>query len=149
MDIESLTGQVKAVVAGQLALTSDDPAVDAAGESILAALDPALKQMGTALAEQAAAEVAAQLTDHAIDVVLRDGEPYLVARSTGENVTISHDDLGARITVRLPEDLKRDLENAASDTGDSVNTFVVKAIAGKTKARNRRSRTTFKGMIET
>ena len=149
MDIESLTGQVKAVVAGQLALASDDPAVDAAGESILAALDPALKQMGAALAEQAAAEVAAQLTDHAIDVVLRDGEPYLVARSTVESVTISHDDLGARITVRLPEDLKGDLENAASDTGDSVNTFVVKAIARKTKARSRRSRTTFKGMIET
>ena len=149
MDIESLTEQVKAVVAGQLALASEDPAVDAAGESILAALNPALKQMGTALAEQAAVEVGAQLTDHSIEVVLRDGEPYLVVRATDESVTISHDDLGARITVRLPEDLKGDLEIAASGTGDSVNTFVVKAIAGKTKARSRRSRTTFEGMIET
>ncbi|RLA49687.1 MAG: hypothetical protein DRQ98_13825 [Gammaproteobacteria bacterium] len=149
MDIGSLTSTVKAVVVGQLALASDDPAVDVAGESILAALGPALTQMGTALAEQAAAEVGAQLTDHAIDVVLRDGEPYLVVRSTDETVTISHDDLGARITVRLPEDLKGDLESAASDTGDSVNTFVVRAIAGKTKARSRRSRTTFKGTIET
>ncbi|MEN8238038.1 MAG: hypothetical protein ABFR53_02425 [Actinomycetota bacterium] len=149
MDIESLTGQVKAVVAGQLVLASDDPAVDAAGESILASLDPALRQMGTALAEQAAIEVAAQLTDHSIEVVIRDGEPHLVVRSTEESVTIGHDDLGARITVRLPEDLKGDLENAASDTGDSVNTFVVKAIVGKTKARSRRSRTMFEGTIET
>jgi len=149
MDIESLTGQVKAVVAGQLALVSDDPVVDAAGESILAALDPALQQMGTTLAEQAAVEVAAQLQDHIIEVVLRNGEPFLVVRATEEHVTISHDDLGARITVRLPEDLKGDLESAASDTGDSVNTFVVKAIAGKTKARSRRSRTTFEGTFET
>jgi hypothetical protein len=149
MDIVSLAGQVKTVVATQLALASDDPAVDAAGESIVAALDPALKQMGTALAEQAAVEVTAQLPDHSIEVVLRDGEPYLVVRATEETVTISHDDLGARITVRLPEDLKGDLENAASDTGDSVNTFVVKAIAGKTKARSRRSRTSFEGTIET
>jgi len=149
MDVETLTGQVKAVVAGQLALASDDPAVDAAGDAILAVLDPALRQMGSTLAEQAAIEVGAQLPDHSIEVVLRDGEPYLVVRSTDETVTISHDDLGARITVRLPEDLKVDLEDAASDLGDSVNTFVVKAIAGKTKARNRRSRTTFEGTIET
>jgi hypothetical protein len=149
MDIESLTDQVKAVVAGQLALASDDPVVDAAGESILAALDPALKQMGSALAEQAAVEIAAQLVDHSIEVVLRNGEPYLVVRGTEESLTISHDDLGARITVRLPEDLKGDLEDAASGTGDSVNTFVVKAISGKTKARSRRSRMAFEGTIET
>ena len=136
-------------MAGQLALASDDPVVDAAGESMLAALGPALKQMGSALAEQAAIEVAAQLADHSIEVVLRDGEPYLVVRTNEESLTISHDDLGARITVRLPEDLKGDLENAASDTGDSVNTFVVKAIAGKTKARSRRSAMAFEGTIET
>jgi uncharacterized protein (DUF1778 family) len=149
MNIESLTDQVKAVVSGQLALASDDPSVDAAGESILAALDPALKQMGASLAEQAAAEVAAQLADHTIEVVLREGEPHLVVRATEENVTITHDDLGARITVRLSEDLKGDLEDAASGTGDSVNTFVIKAIAGKTKSRSRRSRTTFDGSFET
>jgi len=149
MDIESLAGQVKAVVTSQLALASDDPAIDAAGEAILAGLDPALRQLGTSLAEQAAVEVAAQLPDHVIEVVMRDGEPHLVVRSADDSVTISHDDLGARITVRLPEDLKGDLEGAASDSGDSVNTFVVKAIAGKTKARTRRSRTTFEGTIET
>jgi hypothetical protein len=149
MDIESLTSQVNAVIAGQLALASNDPAVYAAGESILTALDPALRQMGTTLAEQAAVEVAAQLADHVIEVVLRDGEPYLVVRATEEPMTVSHDDLGARITVRLPEDLKGDLDDAASETGDSVNTFVVKAIAGKTKARSRHSRMKFEGTIET
>ena len=149
MDIESLKGQVTAVVAGQLALASDDPTVSAAGEAILAALGPALAQMGASLAEQAAIEVEAQLPDHQIDVVLRDGQPNLVVRATAEAVTINPDDLGARITVRLPEDLKEDLEVAASDLGDSVNTFVVKALAGKTKARGASGRTTFDGTIET
>ena len=149
MDIESLKAQVTSVVAGQLAIASDDPTVAVAGEAMLAALGPALAQMGASLAEQAAAEVGAQLPDHQIDVVLRDGQPYLVVRSTVEAVTISPDDLGARITVRLPEDLKEDLELAASDRGDSVNTFVVKALAGKTKARRKSSRSTFEGTIET
>ena len=126
MDIESLKAQVTSVVAGQLAIASDDPTVAVAGEAMLAALGPALAQMGASLAEQAAAEVGAQLPDHQIDVVLR-----------------------ARITVRLPEDLKEDLELAASDRGDSVNTFVVKALAGKTKARRKSSRSTFEGTIET
>jgi hypothetical protein len=149
MDIRSLAEHVNEVVVSQLALASDDPAVDAAGAAILAGLDPALEQMGMALAEQAAIEVGAQLPGYSIDVVLRDGEPQLVVRAVDDVVAISHDDLGARITVRLPEDLKVDLEDAAADTGDSVNTFVVKAIAGKTKARSRRSRTTFVGTIET
>lgn len=149
MDIDSLTGQVAAVVAGQLTLASDDPTVNAAGDAILAALGPALAQMGASLAEQAAAEVGSQLPDHDIDVVLRNGQPNLVVRATAQAVTISQDDLGARITVRLPEELKEDLETAASDIGDSVNTFVVKALAGKTKARGSDSRTTFEGTIQT
>lgn len=149
MDIEGLATQVTGVVAGQLALASDDPTVTAAGDVIVAALEPALRQMGTSLAEQAAIEIGAQLPDHTIDVVLRDGQPNLVVRSTAETVTISPDDLGARITVRLPEELKGDLEAAASDLGDSVNTFVVQALAGKTKARGDSNRTTFEGTIET
>ena len=149
MDIEGLATQVTGVVAGQLALASDDPTVAAAGDVIVAALEPALRQMGMSLAEQAAIEIGAQLPDHTIDVVLREGQPNLVVRSTAETVTISPDDLGARITVRLPEELKGDLEAAASDLGDSVNTFVVQALAGKAKARGTSNRTTFEGTIET
>lgn len=149
MDIEGLATQVTGVVAGQLALASDDPTVVAAGDVIVAALDPALRQMGASLAEQAAIEIGAQLPDHTIDVVLREGQPNLVVRSTAETVTISSDDLGARITVRLPEELKGDLEAAASDIGDSVNTFVVQALADKTKARGNSNRSTFEGRIET
>lgn len=149
MDVESVVQQFRHTVEGQLAIAGDDPALAAAGEAVLSALEPALRQAASALAEQAAAEVAAQLPDNTVDVVLSDGEPTLVVRRTGDSVTINTEDLDARMTVRLPENLKDDLESAASELGDSVNMFVVKALAGSAEALKRSSRSTFEGTIET
>ncbi|GMQ92970.1 MAG: hypothetical protein BMS9Abin12_0447 [Acidimicrobiia bacterium] len=149
MDIESVVQQVRRIAEGQLRIAGDDPAVAAAGEAVLIALEPALRQAASTLAEQAAAEVAAQLPDKTVDVVLSDGQPTLVVRRTGDSVAINTEDLDARMTVRLPEDLKDDLELAASALGDSVNTFVVKALAGSAQALKRSSRSTFEGTIET
>lgn len=149
MDIESVVQQVRRIAEAQLRIAGDDPAVAAAGEAVLIALEPALRQAASALAEQAAAEVTAQLPENTVDVVLSEGQPTLVVRRTGESVTVNTEDLGARMTVRLPEDLKDDLELAASELGDSVNTFVVKALAGSAKALKRSSRSTFEGTIET
>lgn len=149
MDIESVVQQVRRIAEAQLRIAGDDPAVAAAGEAVLIALEPALRQAASALAEQAAAEVTAQLPENTVDVVLSEGQPTLVVRRTGESVTVNTEDLGARMTVRLPEDLKDDLELAASELGDSVNTFVVKALAGSAKALKRSSGSTFEGTIET
>lgn len=149
MDVESVIQQFRHTVEGQLAIAGDDPSLAAAGEAVLIVLEPALRQAASALAEQAAAEVAAQLPDNTVDVVLSDGEPTLVVRRTGDSVTINTEDLDARMTVRLPENLKDDLESAASELGDSVNMFVVKALAGSAEALKRSSRSTFEGTIET
>jgi hypothetical protein len=149
MDIDGVVTQVRSVIESQLRLAGDDESIAAAGEAMLAALMPALRQAGTVLAEQAAAEVAAQLPDLNVDVVVESGQPTLVIRQHPDTITVSTDDLGARITVRLPEDLKTELESAASDLGDSVNTFVVRALAGKTKGVRRSTRSTFEGTIET
>ena len=149
MDIDSVVDQVQAVVAGQLLLAGDNPVIIAAGDAVMLVLEPALRQAGATLAEQAAAEVSAQLPDHAIDVVLSSGQPALVVRSTSTEVTVNTDDCDARMTVRLPEDLKEDLEDAAANLGDSVNTFVVRVLAGKASARRGSSRSVFEGMIET
>lgn len=112
-------------------------------------LEPALRLAALTLAEQAAAELTAQLPDRTVDVVLADAQPTLVLRSIADDVTVNTEDYDARMTVRLPEDLKDDLEIAASDLGDSVNTFVVKALAGAAEALKRTSRSTFEGTIET
>lgn len=149
MDIESVIAEVRAVIDSQMRLAGDDEAIGAAGEAIMAALGPALRQAGMTLAEQAAAEVGSQLVDHKVSIMLEDGQPTLLVREASDSVSVSTDDLGARITVRLPEELKGELENAASDLGDSVNTFVVRALAGKTMGARRSSRTTFEGTIET
>lgn len=149
MDIDSVIGQVNALVYGQLRLAGEDPAVEAAGEAILAAIEPAIRQAGMSLAEQAAAEVGAQIPDRKVDVVLTDGQPSLVVRESDATITVSTDELDARMTVRLPENLKDDIESAAQDLGDSVNTFVVRALAGTTRASKTSSRATFEGTIET
>ena len=149
MDIESVVGQVRQVDEGQLRIAAEDPAVATAGEAVLTALEPALRQAASTLAEQAAAEVAAQLPDSTVDVVLSDGQPTLVVRRVRDEVTVNTEDLDARMTVRLPEDLKDDLEAAASELGDSVNMFVVKALSGSAEALKRTSRSTFEVTIET
>lgn len=149
MDIDTVIGQVNAMIYGQLRMAGDDPAVEAAGEAILTVVEPALRQAAMALAEQAATEVGAQIPDRTVDVVLSDGQPNLIVRDTGEPITVNTDELDARMTVRLPDDLKDEIEIAASDLGDSVNTFVVRALSATARQGKRSSRTTFQGTIET
>jgi len=149
MDIDSVVAEFKTMVYSQLRLAGDDQSVEAAGDAILASLEPALKHAASSLAEQAAVEVGAQLPDHAVDVVLASGQPTLIVRSTSDVITVNTDDLGARMTVRLPEELKEELDMAASDLGESVNTFVVRALAGKAKRSKNSSRAVFEGTIET
>lgn len=149
MDIDSVIDEVRAVIDSQLRLAGDDEAIAAAGDAIMTALRPALRQAGMTLAEQAAAEVTAQISDRKVSVALEDGQPMLVIGDPSESVDVSFDDLGARMTVRLSEELKGDLEAAAADLGDSMNTYVIRTLAGKAKGSKRSSRSTFEGTIET
>ena len=70
---------------------------------------------------------------------LIEGEPSLVLRSEDATASFTSEDLGARITVRLPSNLKAALEEAADDAGDSMNSFVLKTLATGT-AKGRKSR---------
>jgi uncharacterized protein (DUF1778 family) len=149
MDIEIVVEQFRRTAEGQLRIAGDDPSVVAAGEAVMLSIEPAFRLAVLTLAEQAAAELTAQLPDHTVDVVVADAQPTLVLRHIGDALAINTEDCDARMTVRLPEELKDDLETAASDLGDSVNTFVVKALAGSAEALKRTSRSTFEGMIET
>lgn len=144
-----MTQQLKSVVEGQLRIAGGDPDLSAAAEVVLVAIEPALRQAVFDLAEQAAAEVSAQLPRWSVDVVLTEGQPMLVVRQSEESVKVSTEDLDARMTVRLPEDLKDELEMAASNLGDSVNAFVVRALRGSADGLKKSSRSTFEGSIET
>jgi hypothetical protein len=129
MHLTPVLTALEAAVSTQLAVAGADSTMEAAASQLLAALEPALKQVGMELAQQAAEEVGAQLGDRTVDVVLVDGEPQLrVSQPSHVDSWSLEEDFDARITLRLPPSLKGIVESAADETGDSVNTWVVKTL---------------------
>ncbi len=143
MDTASIITELENALTTQLEFAGGDPAVETAGRALIASLAPAVRAASMSLAEQAAEEVRAQIPDYTVDLVLSDGEPAIVVRAPeSSTVSFSGDDLAARLTVRLPSVLKNELEEAAGDSGDSVNAYVIKTLAsGRRKAKRRISET--------
>src|SRR5687768_6878928 len=125
--------EIEAAIAAQLQLA--DPAVADTAAIFLTAFTPAMRQGLVRAVEQAAAEVSAQLGDRHVDVRLVDGEPELgVANAESTNGPPPFDDeMEARITLRLPTQLKAFIEDAASTSGESINGWVVDALRSRTK----------------
>jgi hypothetical protein len=137
MHIDGVLEVLEAAARANLALAGDDPDIDAAASALMASLRPALRDAAMELAGQAAEEVRAQLPGYQVDVILADGEPSLRVAEKGVRVdTGPGEDFDARITLRLPPSIKALVEQAASDSGDSVNSWLVKTLA----ARSRRTR---------
>lgn len=133
---------LEAAVSTQLAVAGADPTMEAAASQLLAALEPALKQVGMELAQQAAEEVGAQLGDRTVEVVMVDGEPQLrVSQPSDPEPSAMEEDFDARITLRLPPSLKGLVESAADETGDSINTWVVKTLTSGARKSTRVGRT--------
>lgn len=142
MHLDGLLAELEGSVRSQIALAGGDPVVEAAANAVMNALRPALQQAAFSLAEQAALEVNAQLSDQRVDVVLAEGEPVLKVSETEASSTASTDqNLSARITVRIPESIKALVEDAADGTGASVNQFVVDALSRKVSQKQGRRRT--------
>lgn len=131
MDTRTAITKLEAAIDQQLLLAGGDEAVSSAGEIMLAALAPALRDLALDLCQQAATEVSAQLPDHEVEIVLRDGEPALTVRHDTTDPTPNLEDLAARLTLRLPENLKRLVEEEASAAGDSINSWVVRALSSR------------------
>lgn len=138
MQIRPVINAVEATLISQATVASSDPAVEAAVNQLVAALGPALHVAAMEIAEQAAAEVRAQLPEHTVDVVLTDGDP---AVRIGEAPRLAEprnvEDLDARITLRLPPTLKQLIENAAQTNGDSVNAWVIDALGKRANQKGR------------
>jgi hypothetical protein len=147
MDSSIVIDEIEQSLNAQIQLAGEAPAVVEAGEAMLAGLEPAIDRAVMHLAEQAAGEIEAQLVGHRVGVELREGAPVLVVHGEPSAVKLNADDLEARITLRLSEKLKAIVEDAAGESGESVNTFVVKTLA--TKARERGTGRRYSGTIET
>ena len=139
MNTEAIAAKLEDQLLASGRLAGSDPAVEQVVDALVTAVGPALRQAVLELVEQAAAEIGAQITTGTVDVVLSDGEPSLVFRRDEVETSFSSDELEARMTVRLPSQLKSALEEAADDAGDSVNSFVLKTLATGT-SRSRRGR---------
>ena len=146
MNTAGIVAKLEEQLVAQRQVAGDDPIVEQLVDAMVAALAPALRQAALELAEQAATEIGAQLPAGRIDIVISDGEPTLVLRGDESDQAFSTEDLEARMTVRLPVNLKTALEEAADDAGDSMNSFVIKTLAsGATRGRKgRRVKETFR-----
>jgi len=127
-----------------IAALGDAPTA-AAGERIAAALEGALRTRLLDLLGEAAVELDAQVPDGAVELRLVAGEPQLVytARSgAAEPAPAEPDDDGAsaRITLRLPERLKTQAEDAAARAGTSLNTWLVRAVSSAVGERGEQRR---------
>lgn len=131
MNVLPVVNTVRATLSHQAALAGADPAVAAAVNQIIESLTPALRLAAMELAEQAAAEVRAQLGAHTVDVVVVDGDPTLrIIEPAGYTPRTdgSAEDFVSRLTLRLPPSLKELVEGAADRAGESVNAWVVDAL---------------------
>ena len=138
MQIRPVVNAIEATLISQATVANSDAAVEAAVSQLVAALGPALRVAAMEIAEQAAAEVRAQLPEHSVDVVLADGDPALrIGESARTAEPRQVEDLDARITLRLPPTLKQLIEDAAQSSGDSINAWVVDALGKRARQRGR------------
>jgi hypothetical protein len=150
MDTSIAMTRLAAAIEQQVVLAGADPETEELARAMLTAAEPAIRQIAFDLAEQAAVEVASQLAGYEVDVVLSEGEPGLRVRSASEDsASAASESLDARITLRLPPSLKEIVESAAEERGESVNTWLVKALSSKAQATRKVSGRRITGTIET
>jgi hypothetical protein len=123
----------------QLALAAeagDDEARDLA-RRLIASLDAAVRLTLLEVLADAAAEITGELAPGSVDLRLRGGEPeFVVAASPADAAPESEpspvdagDGATARINLRLPDQLKDRIEQAAEREGLSINSWLVRAVA--------------------
>jgi hypothetical protein len=143
MRLDPILTEIDSAIEAQLRLA--DPAVAETAAGFMDAFRPAVRSALLEVAQQVAAEIGAQLGDSRVDVRLVAGDPELVVTPTPpppppsgdrQTSTVEDNDLEARITLRLPGSLKGLIEDAASTSGDSINSWVVNALRSRARRSN-------------
>jgi HicB family len=140
METARFTNALERDLAAVAAVGDDETA--AAAERLIQALRGSAGMRLLETLGEAAMEISAQLPEGHVEVRLAGPDPELVyvGGEPAEAPAVSADDgLTARITLRLPEGLKRELESAASREGVSLNTWLIRALSRSTAPPVRRS----------
>ncbi len=147
MQLSQAIAGLEAAVDTQLSVAG--PEASELGAQLMAALQPAIERTLTDILCMAAAEISSQLPGHNVDVKLVDGQPELVVTSESPlPPPHAEDDTEARITVRLPAYLKDLIAEAASTSGDSVNSFVIDALRNQAHTAQTVTKGRVKGTVE-
>lgn len=89
---------------------------------------------------EALLEANGQLPSGHLELRLAGNDPSVVfIEDAGEPVPAKDEPSAARLTLRLPERLKSELEAAAAREGVSVNTWLVRALGGAVGRQTQRS----------
>jgi hypothetical protein len=140
METARFTNALERDLAAVAAVGDDETA--AAAERLIQALRGSAGMRLLETLGEAALEISAQLPEGHVEVRLAGADPELiyVGGEQAEPPAVSAEDgLTARITLRLPETLKRELETAASREGVSLNTWLIRALSRSTAPPARRS----------
>jgi hypothetical protein len=143
MDISGYVDRLRADLVAAAA-SGGETMVDAA-ERLATTMDSAVRMALLEALSDAAAEISAELDDRAIEVRLKGRDPQFVvtpsvaASSAGDGAAlggdaeIEDDDITVRITLRLPENVKQRVEEAAARSRQSLNTWLVEAARASTR----------------
>jgi HicB family len=143
MDIDRYVSELQTQLAA--AAESGDSDTRAVAERLSAALDAATRLMVLGLLSDVASEITREIAPGSVDVVLRGRDPQLTvsrppapeadspalsAPSAPDVAADPQDDtVTSRTTLRLPDRLKAQVEQAAAEEGVSVNSWFVRVIA--------------------
>jgi hypothetical protein len=145
-----LTAYVDSLRADLLqAAEAGGPDVRAAADRLSMALDSSVRMTLVHALADAAAEISQELPTGSVDVRMRGRDPELVVNAAlpvpppapppppGFSVAeVDEDgDAVARVTVRIPDALKSRAEDAATDTGQSLNSWIVQAVRAALRER--------------
>ncbi|MFY0409879.1 toxin-antitoxin system HicB family antitoxin [Solicola sp. PLA-1-18] len=130
-----------------VAAAAGPDAADAA-QRLALALEPAFRMSLMEALSDAADEITADLGQARVEVRLRGRDPQLVVHDDTPplppppptppeppEAPQEEDGSVARVTVRIPEQLKQRAEEIAAETSQSLNTFVVQAVRAATTGR--------------
>ena len=115
----------------QLADLADEQVAEAA-RRITSALESSVRVRLLDVLSEAATELSGTIEGGHVEVRIAGGDPELVFLEDEQAVAPAAEpgeDSGARITLRLPESLKAQVEAAAARDGVSVNSWIVSALA--------------------
>ncbi|ROR72767.1 histidine kinase [Bogoriella caseilytica] len=139
MDLSRYLSSLQQALAGSA--DSAGPEVQEAANRLAITLEPALRLTLMELAADVAAEVTLKLDGDCVELRLRGGNPEIVVeRASAAETEIpapptpppaptpAEDGSTARISLRLPEGLKNQVDEAAGREGVSVNNWLVRAV---------------------